>query len=637
MTPEMEKRRNEILEEVLGLPPEERSSLLDRECGGNIALRVEIERLLQVNHRMDPDFLTDAALNCLIPDLEQGQIIGRYVIQERIGVGGMSRVYRALDPDIGRSVALKVLFPFGEDGKERFLAELRILASIQHETVVPVYDCGEFKGLPYIVMAHLKGNDLAQAIEGRRCGGVAQKVEIARQTATALHHVHSAGIIHRDVKPGNIFLEPPGRVRLMDFGIARSSDSRLTQATLMVGTPAYMSPEQIKGQSATHLSDIFAYGMVLYELFTGVKAISGSTADILYRVVHEPLPLDPLWNANLPPALIRLIARATSKDPSKRPQSFAEILQELEGLLPVAEPVPAVIRRNTARKAVAALAIGVLASVLLVYVSTHGTNKPQIEPSGLSGDVIPPAQFNPQPETESQRQVSRPSSTARTAGREPGLARTADEAIPPAPSSINPATAAEPAASPAAASSTSATPDATIDHVEVSAASRSDKDSSVAASPVPISVPPPPVSPLDASSNPAVKLAESKAGDANLTDYTADRREILALLQQYASAYRNKDIAQLAALRPTMGKDERKAIEGYLEFAKTFEYYEFSEVVGPEFVEATPNRPMSAVIRCVRHVRMIPYTGLRPQPQDDRVTVHFERRNGIWKIVSVDL
>src|SRR5262249_22218380 len=186
-----------------------------------------------------------------------------------IGSGGMSAVYRAQDPVIDRPVAIKVLLPSGADADrtQRFFDELKLLGAIRHDHVVRVYDFGEVRGLPYLVMELLESEDLAHAIAAQRCGDLARKLDIARQLAAALKDVHAAGILHRDVKPANVFLETAGRVKLMDFGIARTDGPHATHASVLCGTPEYLAPEQIRGQPATQLSDVYSYGVLLVELF----------------------------------------------------------------------------------------------------------------------------------------------------------------------------------------------------------------------------------------------------------------------------------------------------------------------------------------------------------------------------------
>ena len=326
MDAERQKRRDEVLEEAIALDSEQCAAFLDGVCGEDSALRRELEQLLRLDRQTQPGFLEAGAAAWLPRPLTRGQSLGRYVVDELIGSGGMSAVYRAHDPGIGRSVAIKVLLPSGQDAERarRFVAELRILGTLRHDHVVRVYDFGEVQGLLYIVTELLEGEDLARAIAAERCGAFAIRLGIAQQLATALKDLHAAGIMHRDVKPANVFIESSGRVKLMDFGIARAEGLHATRAGMLCGTPEYLSPEQIKGQPATTLSDIYSYGVLLVELFTGTRPYEGTTVEVLYRIVHEPIDLSPL-RATLPQSLMDVIERATAKEPGHRISSFAAI------------------------------------------------------------------------------------------------------------------------------------------------------------------------------------------------------------------------------------------------------------------------------------------------------------------------
>jgi serine/threonine protein kinase len=246
----------------------------------------------------------------------------------------MSVVYRAFDPVINRRVAIKVMAqrldaPPGE--YRRFLSELHLLGSLGHPNIVQVFDAGEHEGLPYIVMEYLEGENLSEAIQYGRCGAIDLKLQIAQQIALALQRVHAAAVCHRDVKPANVFLEAAGRAKLMDFGVsARLEGPRFTQTGALIGTLPYLAPEQIRGEKIGPAVDIYAFGILLFELFTGTKPFSGTAAEILYNIAHTPVPAQPL--AGHPPRLADLIRSATAKAPADRPHDFAGILQVLSGI-----------------------------------------------------------------------------------------------------------------------------------------------------------------------------------------------------------------------------------------------------------------------------------------------------------------
>src|SRR5258708_11964720 len=262
--------------------------------------------------------------------------VGKYELEEFLG-GGMSRVYRARDTVLGRRVALKVLTDAGvadAESKARFLLEARTASNISHENIISVYDFGEDAGRPFIVMEFLEGQSLRALIVNNRTGQLAQKLKIALQIARAVAHIHGKKTIHRDIKPKNIHVDTSGKVRLMDFGIAKSQDMNLTRTGFTLGTPHYMAPEQVLGQPLTPQADVYSFAILLFELLSGQKPIGGSdVAGIFHNILHEPLNLDALTDRNLPNAVIELVARCTLKKPSQRPQGLTVVGLELERLI----------------------------------------------------------------------------------------------------------------------------------------------------------------------------------------------------------------------------------------------------------------------------------------------------------------
>jgi len=182
-----------------------------------------------------------------------------------------------------------------------------------------------------MVMEFLQGEDLRGAIRHGNTGDLRKKLKIAIQIARALEYVHRAKIIHRDIKPENVHINTAGVVKLMDFGIAKTEDLSVTRAGYVLGTPYYMAPEQVKGEKITELVDVYAFGILLFELLVGQKPIAGETVErIFYSILHEPLDVTPLEAAQLPPAVIRMVSRCTSKAPQERPKDFGVIANELE-------------------------------------------------------------------------------------------------------------------------------------------------------------------------------------------------------------------------------------------------------------------------------------------------------------------
>jgi eukaryotic-like serine/threonine-protein kinase len=260
--------------------------------------------------------------------------IGKYELQEFLG-GGMSHVYRAVDTVIGRAVAVKILTNTSaqdEESKARFLTEARTAGNLTHENVISIYDfgCDEQYGL-FMVMEFLQGEDLRGAIRNGHTGDLGKKLKIAIQIARALEFVHKGKIIHRDIKPENVHINAVGVVKLMDFGIAKTEDLSVTRAGYVLGTPYYMAPEQVKGEKINELVDVYAFGILLFELLAGKKPIAGDTVErIFYSILNEPLDLSPLVTAGSPKPVIDLVAACTAKKPADRPQDFGAIAQSLE-------------------------------------------------------------------------------------------------------------------------------------------------------------------------------------------------------------------------------------------------------------------------------------------------------------------
>jgi len=274
--------------------------------------------------------------------------IGKYELQEFLG-GGMSHVYRAKDTILGRTVALKILTEAGvadHEAKQRFLQEARLASNISHENILNVYDFGEEQGRPFIVMEFLRGESLRDAIKGGHTGDLTRKLGVALQIARALDYIHQRKIIHRDIKPENINIDPAGKVKLMDFGIAKSEGVQLTRVGFTLGTPYYMAPEQVLGQQITSLVDVYAFGVMLFELLSGDKPISGETVERIFnQILYEPLNLEPLRAIGVPESVYKLIYKCTAKVPTQRYQSFAEVSTELQRILeqpltPAAAPPP---------------------------------------------------------------------------------------------------------------------------------------------------------------------------------------------------------------------------------------------------------------------------------------------------------
>ncbi len=266
----------------------------------------------------------------------------RYEVLEKVGVGGMATVYKAKDKKTGRLVALKVpqeRFVGDPRFVRRFHREAEVLARMDHPSIVKVYDHGQVDGVHFIAMEFLDGQGLDRLIEERRLN-LKQAAAILARVADALRHIHAQGIVHRDIKPGNVMVlrgalredgvDPRG-VRLMDFGIAAGKVlTRLTITGARIGTPVYMSPEQAKGQKLDHRSDIYSLGIVLYEALTGQPPFTGGYETVIHQQIFQvPTPPKQL-KPEIPQVLSDLALRMLEKDPSKRP-GLEEVIRVLEG------------------------------------------------------------------------------------------------------------------------------------------------------------------------------------------------------------------------------------------------------------------------------------------------------------------
>jgi eukaryotic-like serine/threonine-protein kinase len=283
----------------------------------------------------------------------------RYRLQDRLASGGMGDVWRATDESLGRTVAVKVLRPelltdptFGV----RFRSEARMLAALRHPGVVGVYDFGESTGpdgapITYLVMEYIQGEPLSQLLGGGEGLPAAQTVAIAAQAADALHAAHTAGIVHRDVKPGNLLLQADGSVILVDFGIARSTSANtsLTNTNAILGTAKYMAPEQASGQEVSPATDIYALGAVAYHCLAGHPPFTGDNPlEIAIRHVNdEPPPLPD----HIPEPVREMVGRALNKDPADRYPSAAAFADAARAVAAAEMTAPATVQAATAGSA----------------------------------------------------------------------------------------------------------------------------------------------------------------------------------------------------------------------------------------------------------------------------------------------
>jgi serine/threonine protein kinase len=270
--------------------------------------------------------------------------LGRYVLLEKLGVGGMGTVYKARDPELNRVVAVKCPRFDGSPEEvarrvQRFQREARAAAQVSHPHVCPIYDVGEQDGQPYVVMGFVDGQSLADRLaQMGRFEDPEQAVALVREILEALKAVHAQGIIHRDLKPGNIMLDRSGRAILMDFGLARpeGEGETLTAEGAIIGTPAYMATEQVAGKSEDlgPWTDLYSLGVVLYQMLTGKLPFQGSPLSVLAKILYEQPTPPGQWRPDLHPSLQAIVLKAIARQPGQRFQNASQFLEALSEASP---------------------------------------------------------------------------------------------------------------------------------------------------------------------------------------------------------------------------------------------------------------------------------------------------------------
>jgi serine/threonine-protein kinase len=339
MSPEQWLKVEQLYQLALQRQPGEREAFLAAKCGGDRELTREIELLLDQSGKHRSLGIGASGPGVRLPNSAPPfQRLGKYELQTEIGRGGFGTVYVAWDPMVGRKVAIKVLIAGSDpDLLVRFRNEASSAGKLRHQNIVTIYDFGEEQGIPFIVMELLDGQDLHQIVTGTARLPLSHMVSILSQSAAGLHHAHLNGLVHRDVKPGNIMVLRDFSVKLLDFGIARllrAASTRLTQQGMLIGTAKYMSPEQLRGDDSDALSDIFSLGVVAYELLAGKHPFQCTDpAAVVYAITStEPEPLRK-YAADCPAALEEVVMRALTKDRDRRYQSAEDIVLDLDPIL----------------------------------------------------------------------------------------------------------------------------------------------------------------------------------------------------------------------------------------------------------------------------------------------------------------
>jgi Tol biopolymer transport system component len=403
VTPERWRQLTTVFHAARACEPGARAALLDRLCGQDASLRAEVEELLaaqsETSRLGDGPMPTD-----VLPQLSPGTTFGPYRVDALIGAGGMGQVYRATDPRLGRSVALKVLLPelsLDPESGSRFEQEARVLASLNHPNIAAIHGLEESGGVHALVLEFVEGPTLAERI-ARGPLPTHEALAIARQIASALEVAHERGIVHRDLKPANVKITPAGAVKVLDFGIARvmsatdgtAPTSAATRAGLVIGTPAYMSPEQARGLAVDKRTDIWAFGCVLYEMLAGRGAFAADTAsDSLAKVIER----EPDWTRlrSDGSSIRRLITRCLQKDPTNRLHDIADARIEIDDVLSrperlidgprLAEPN----RRRLVALGLVALALVIAAGWAIRHAVTPASDRPAGAPYLEFGITFP--------------------------------------------------------------------------------------------------------------------------------------------------------------------------------------------------------------------------------------------------------
>ncbi len=422
MSDERWQRVEELFHRAADLPPHQRAGFLAEMCGGDEALRQEIESLAAHDDSTN-DVLEMAVERAaeLLPDGSAddhdlaGKQIGPYQITGIIGKGGMGRVFKARDTQLNRQVAMKVL-PAGHfsnaERKRRFLEEAKSASALNHPNIITIHGVLEQDGTDFIVMEYVPGKTLDRLI-GHKTLPLKQAVKYAAEIADGLAAAHAAGIVHRDIKPSNIMVSEQRRVKILDFGLAKQTEQAetsqdgssqdgsiaveapLTNPGLVFGTAAYMSPEQAEGKRVDARSDIFSFGALLYEMVTGRRAFQGqSTVSIMAAVLNQQPPTPRALVATLPPELERVILRCLKKDPEQRIQHMDDVKLALEDVLvdiDTASLPAAAQKRNWRAWLIPAICVAAFALLLAAWLGRRTFQTNQITFHRLTfqrGDIL---------------------------------------------------------------------------------------------------------------------------------------------------------------------------------------------------------------------------------------------------------
>jgi eukaryotic-like serine/threonine-protein kinase len=451
LTPERWAQIEELFHRAVETDGKQRTAMLDEACSSDPELRREIEALLCCE--ADARTHVQAVVSSELHDFDfslAGKVVSHYRILDGLGGGGMGLVYRAEDIKLGRRVALKFLPEWSADDTAavaRFEREARAASALEHPNICPVYEFGEHNGQPFLVMQLLEGRTLRELLEGSqtepskydsdvtptRCQQaltVEQALDLALQIANGLEAAHRRGIVHRDIKPANIFVTTEGQVKILDFGLAKLqqadvadliqsavaqdissffSSVNLSRTGVTIGTVGYMSPEQVRGEKLDCRTDLFSFGLVLYEMVSGQRAFKGDSAPKLHAAIQNEAPRNVReLNAELPIELEKIIYKALEKTPDARYQTASEMRAALTA---VSEALPSrtgTSRVSTELRKIWPVVVVVVIAMLLVigvirFPNRRPADQPQlkqtqltsnsVETAGSSGSISPDGRF----------------------------------------------------------------------------------------------------------------------------------------------------------------------------------------------------------------------------------------------------
>jgi eukaryotic-like serine/threonine-protein kinase len=383
MTPERWQEVQDVLEKALELAPSDRFAFLNRACSSDPSLRQEVETLLASRDDLRSSFLQAPSSSIT---LAAGTKLGDYEVKSLLGAGGMGEVYRARDARLGRDVAIKVLPSFlctDSERLRRFEQEARAAAALNHPNILAVFQMGTYEGAPYLVSELLEGETLREQITRGRMT-IRKAIDYGIQIARGLAAAHEKGVVHRDLKPENLFATKDGRVKILDFGLAKlmqpqsSSEhdaptlTEGTEAGVVMGTVGYMAPEQVRGEAADHRADVFAFGAILYEMLAGKRAFQKPTSpETMAAILNEDPPGISQVTTNVPPALQRVVHRCLEKNPEQRFQSASDLAFALDALSETSINATAFLKKDPWRIS----KVFAVAAVLLALVAAGVTSR----------------------------------------------------------------------------------------------------------------------------------------------------------------------------------------------------------------------------------------------------------------------